>query len=229
MQTNPLLLINLDSKLNSWYSLDKDLRMEIKPDFEKARDYVLDKLEHEISFRLTYHSLKHTQNEVVPAVERLVKLEQVDDQDAVLLVTGAYFHDLGFIRQRQDHESISIQLVEQILPGLGYSNSQIAVIRGIIQATRLPQSPTTLLERIMADADLDNLGNEDFWIRSKDLRQELNNYGFNYTDEGWYTYQLGLMQSHKYFTASERTLRDALKKQHIEEVKKLLNQAIQVK
>jgi uncharacterized protein len=203
--------------------------MVTKPDFEKARDYVLDKLEHEISSRLTYHSLKHTQNEVVPAVERLAKLELVNDEDTVLLVTGAYFHDLGFIRQRQDHESISIQLAEQILPTLGYADSQIAVIREIIQATRVPQSPTTLLQMIMVDADMDNLGNENFWIRSQDLRQELDNFGSKYSDEGWYTYQLGLMQSHKYFTASERALRDALKKQHIEEVKKLLDQAIQVK
>jgi uncharacterized protein len=62
--------------------------------------------------------------------------------------------------QRQDHESISIQLAEQALANFGYTNSQIAVIRGIIQATRIPQSPTNLLEMIIADADLDYLGHE---------------------------------------------------------------------
>ena len=195
------------------------------PDFEKARDYVLGRLEHELSPHLTYHCLGHTQNEVVPAADRLATLEKVGDEDHLLLLTGAYFHDLGFIRQRQDHESVSIQLAEQTLPGFGYSDAHIAVVRGIIQATRLPQSPTTLLERIMADADMDDLGHEDFWKRSKDLRQEFNYYGTKFTDEEWYTYQLRLMQSHKYFTDSERELRDTVKQQHMLDVKRLLDQA----
>jgi predicted metal-dependent HD superfamily phosphohydrolase len=195
------------------------------PDFEKARDYVLDRLEHELSPSLTYHCLGHTQNEVVPAADQLATLEKVGDEDHLLLLTGAYFHDLGFIRQRQDHESISIQLAEQTLPVFGYSDAQIAVVRGIIQATRLPQSPSNLLERIMADADLDDLGHENFWKRSNDLRQELDYYGTKFTDEEWYTYQLRLMQSHKYFTDSEQVLRDTAKQQHMLEVKRLLEQA----
>ena len=155
------------------------------------------------------------------------RLEKVGDEDRLLLLTGAYFHDLGFIRQRQDHELISIQFAEQALPGFGYSAAHVAVVRGIIQATRLPQSPTTLLERIMADADMDDLGNEDFWKRSNDLRQELDYYGSKFTDEEWYTDQLRLMESHKYFTDSEQVLREAVKQQHMLEVKRLLNQARQ--
>jgi predicted metal-dependent HD superfamily phosphohydrolase len=199
--------------------------MAIRPDFEKARNYVLDKLEHELPPGLTYHCLGHTRNEVVSAADRLAALEKVSDDDRLLLLTGAYFHDLGFIRQRQDHESIGIQLAEQALPGFGYSEAEIDVIRGIIRATHLPQSPVTLLEKIMADADMDDLGNEDFWIRSKDLRRELDYYGSKYTDVEWYTYQLHLMQSHKYFTDSERKLRDAVKQEHMLEVARLLDLA----
>jgi predicted metal-dependent HD superfamily phosphohydrolase len=201
--------------------------MLVLPDFEKARDYVLDRLEHELSPGLTYHCMGHTRNEVVPAADRLADLEKVGDEDHLLLLTGAYFHDLGFIRQRQDHESVSIQLAEQTLPLFGYSAAHIAVVRGIIQATRLPQLPTTLLERIMADADMDDLGHENFWKRSKDLRQEFNYYGTKFTDEEWYTYQLRLMQSHKYFTDSEQALRNTLKQQHILDVKRLLDMANQ--
>jgi uncharacterized protein len=195
------------------------------PDIKKAREYVLGRLEHEISPALTYHSLDHTRKEVVPAADRLATLEKVSDDDRLLLLTGAYFHDLGFIRQRLDHESISIQFAEQSLPAFGYSDGDIAVIRGIIQATCLPQSPTTLLERIMADADMDDLGHEDFWIRSSDLRRELDYFRIKYTDVEWYTYQLGLLKSHRYFTDSERGLRDALKQTHLLQVERLLEQA----
>ena len=195
-------------------------------DFEKARNYVLTRLEHELSPNLIYHCLGHTRNEVVPAADLLATLEKVDDYDRLLLLTGAYFHDLGFIRQRQDHEAISIQLAEQALPAFGYSEAEIAVVRGIIQATHLPQTPTTLLERIMADADMDDLGYKDFWKRSADIRKELDLYGIKYTDVEWYTYQLDLLQSHSYFTESARLLRNTLKQEHLLEVKRLLNQAI---
>ena len=198
------------------------------PDLEKARKYVLDRLEHEISPYLTYHCLGHTRDEVVPAADKLASLEKLGSEDHLLVLTGAYFHDLGFIRQRQDHESIGIQLAGQTLPGFGYSEAQIVVVQGIIRATHLPQSPTTLLEEIMADADMDDLGHENFWKRSKDLRQELKNYGSNFTDEEWYSYQLQLMQTHKYFTKSEQILRNTTKQEHLLEVKRLLDQAKQI-
>ena len=198
-------------------------------DFDKARDYVLSRLEQELSHSLTYHSLKHTQEEVVPAVEMLATLEEVGQEGRLLLLTAAYFHDLGYIRQRQDHESISIQLAEQNLPIFGYSDSRIAIIRGIIRATRLPQSPTNLLERIMSDADQDYLGHESFWKRNDNFRHELENFGSSFTDEEWYSHQLQFMQSHRYFTKSARVLRDTQKQQNIQEMKQLLDHAIQLK
>lgn len=194
------------------------------PDLEKARQYVQSRLEHELSPHLTYHSVEHTLKEVVPAVDQLATLEKLDRESHLLLLTAAYFHDLGFIYERQGHEAISIQLVEQILPGFGYTDDQIAVIRGIIQATCLPQSPSNLLERIMADADLDYLGHEDYWRRSSDFRKELDHYGKKFTDEEWLNFQLRFMQSHQYFTTSERQLRDAAKQKYIFELEQQLNE-----
>ncbi len=197
------------------------------PDFKKAREYAMERLRTELSPKLKYHCMGHTKNEVVPAADRLSRSENVTEEDRLLLLTAAYFHDLGFIRQRQDHEMVSIELAEQALPGFGYSEDQVAVIRGIIQVTHLPQSPNTLLERIMADADMDDLGNEHFWKRSRDLRRELENYGTSATDEEWYTEQLVLMKSHHYFTESEKALRESTKQQHILEVERLLEQSKQ--
>jgi uncharacterized protein len=200
-----------------------------QPDLEKAKLYVVRKLEHELSASLTYHGLIHTLKEVVPAVENLATLEKINGENRLLLLTAAYFHDLGFIRQRDGHEAVSILYAEAILPTFGYSQDQIAVIRGIIRATCLPQSPTNLLEMIMADSDLDYLGHEEYWKRSNDFRQELDNYGSIFTDEEWYEFQLRFMQSHTYFTSSERALRDASKQQHILEIKQQLQQVGQVK
>lgn len=200
-----------------------------KPDLEKAREYVLHRLDHELSPNLTYHSLVHTQEEVVPAVDLIATLENTSAEEHLLLLTAAYYHDLGFIRQRKDHEMISIEIAGQTLPGFGYSNAQVEVIRGIIHATCLPQSPANLPEQIMVDADLDYLGNQVFWARSNDYRLELEHFEGKFTDEEWYSYELRFMQSHQYFTGSARALREPLKQQHIQEITCLLDQDIREK
>ena len=199
------------------------------PEFEHAKEYSLNRLKNELSPLLIYHNPEHTLNDVVPAAERLASLEKVEDDDRFLLLTAAYYHDLGFVRLRQGHEAVSIEIAEQILPQFGYSDVQIMVIRGVIQATCIPQSPTNLLERIMADADLDYLGRGNFWERSKDLRLELENFGEKFTDKDWYIYQLRFIQSHQYFTVSERMLRDGKKQQHLLEIQHQLDEAILLK
>ncbi len=192
------------------------------PEYDRARDYIVTKLKKELSTRLTYHSPAHTVDEVAPAAERLARLEKISEEQRNLLLTAAYYHDSGFIYQRQGHEAASIQVAEKILPEFGYAQDQIAVIRGIILATRIPQAPTTTLERIMADADLDYLGAENFWARSLDLRQELENYGSKFTDAEWYLYQLRFIGEHEYFTASERELRNLAQQRHVREIQNQL-------
>ena len=199
------------------------------PDFDQAREYAISRLKNELSPKLTYHRLEHTTDEVVPSADRLASLEAVSDEDRLLLLTGAYYHDLGFIYQRQGHESYSIKLAEEILPTFGYTKDQLAVIRGIIQATRIPQSPTNLLGMIMADADLDYLGQESFWIRSNDLRKELENYWIKFEEKDWHAYQLHFIKAHQYFTASERSLRDGIKRQHMVEIQKQFDKEPQLK
>jgi uncharacterized protein len=193
-------------------------------DFERARQYALERLERELPPTLFYHSLAHTRDDVVPAAERLAALEGVYGEALLLLRTAAFYHDLGHIEQYTNHEAISIRIAAQVLPHLGYSAAHIQVISGLIMATKLPQSPRTLLEEIMADADLDCLGRDDFLARNEDLRAERAALGVLTTDEEWYSSQLEFIQTHRYFTAAARTLRDARKQQNIEELTKLLEE-----
>lgn len=193
-----------------------------QPDFERARQYALERLERELPPTLFYHSLAHTRDDVVPAAERLATMEGVDGEALLLLRTAAFYHDLGHVEQYTNHEAIGIRIAVEVLPRFGYSAAHIQVISGIIMATKLPQSPRALLEEIMADADLDILGRDDFLARNQDLRTERAALGLPTTDEEWYSSQLEFIQTHRYFTAAARTLRDAKKQQNIEEMIKLL-------
>jgi len=194
------------------------------PDYKSARQYALERLERELPASLIYHSVAHTRDDVVPAAERLASLHGIEGEDRVLLLSAAWFHDLGYIEQRDGHEAVSIRIAGQVLPHLGYNQEQVRTILSIIQATKIPQSPTTLLQEIIADADLDVLGREDdFWRLDQALRSELAFFGSSFTDEEWYARQLAFLLGHSYFTAVAKTLRDIGKQRNIQEIRKRID------
>jgi uncharacterized protein len=193
-----------------------------QPDFEKAKQYVLDKLKNELAPDLFYHSLEHTQDDVWPAAKRLGELAGVEAEDLLLLETAALYHDIGFVKQTFDHETASIHIAQEMMPRFGYSPIQIQRVKVIIMATKLPQSPQNFLGELMADADLDVLGRDDFFISTLKLRAELEAYGRPTTLKEWYTTQLNFLESHTYFTTVANALRQDQKKKNIEGLKELL-------
>jgi len=192
--------------------------------FEKAKQYALQRLETELSSGLFYHDLMHTTNDVVPATQKLAKGEGIKGESLDLLLAAAWFHDLGFVEARDGHEMIAARIASEVLPGLGFSNEQIQTVGNIIIATVLPQSPQTILDQIMADADLDVLGRDDFMLRNGNLRRELAAFGQEFTDLQWFSDQLGFLETHAYFTASARALRDAGKAKNVAALKKKLEE-----
>jgi predicted metal-dependent HD superfamily phosphohydrolase len=185
------------------------------PDFESAARHAIEQLEQKLPVIYTYHSLKHTRDEVVGMAERLAIFEGIDGVERILLITGAYFHDIGFTQQRVNHEMVGVDYVNRVLPQFGYTSDQLKVISGIIMATRIPQTPHNLLEEIVADADLDSLGRVDFWNRSLALRSEMAMLGQYFTDQEWCERQRGFLRLHHYFTASAKRLRDEQKQANI--------------
>lgn len=189
---------------------------------DQAKEYVLNRLESELPAGLYYHGLGHTIADVVPAAEVFAEGEGIQGEPADLLITAAWFHDLGFIETRAGHEAVSARLAAEALPGFGYSDEQVQIIKGIIGATVLPQTPTSILGQTLADADLDVLGRDDFMRRNDDLRRELAFFGQESTDAEWYAAQVKFVEGHTYFTASAHRLRDAGKAKNLAEVKAIL-------
>ncbi|HMA36720.1 MAG TPA: phosphohydrolase [Chloroflexia bacterium] len=186
-----------------------------QPEHARANQCALDRLTRELAPVLVYHSLLHTRDEVVPAVERLAALEGVAGRELALLRTAAYYHDLGFIEQAVNHELISIRMATEMLPAFGFTPAQVAHVGEMILATRLPQSPRDHLGAILADADLDLLGRPDFMARNHDLRTELAAFGNTVADEHWYRAQFQFLAGHRYFTPAAQRLRDAQKARNL--------------
>lgn len=183
-------------------------------DFEKTKEFILKKLNSELSEHLKYHNVDHILDVYHTAVQ-YAKSEGIKEEDTMLLKTAALFHDAGFIVQSEGHEKISCDIAAQYLPGFGYSKKQIDKIKGMIMATKIPQSPNNHLEQILADADLDYLGRDDFEKISERLFQELDIKNRN----DWNKIQISFFGNHSYFTDTAKKSRDVKKQENLEKIK----------
>ncbi len=192
--------------------------MAKQPDYNLAVSYAIDQLRSNLNPHLTYHDLWHTEHDVLPGVVRLARLSGLPEDETQLLRVAAAFHDIGFLETNDGHEIVGARVVAQVLPQFGFHNRQIAQIMGMIIATRMPQSPRNLLEEILADADLDVLGREDFFVRNQQLRAEMAYLGQTMTNREWLQFQSSFLQEHTYFTSAAKSLRDETKQAHIAQV-----------
>jgi predicted metal-dependent HD superfamily phosphohydrolase len=194
------------------------------PDYEGAKSYIFDRLARELSPQLYYHSLWHTRDDVLPNAERLAIASQLDAETLLRIKTAAVFHDTGYLEGRANHERISVRIMRETLPRFGYSSEQIAHIDKIIMATRVPQVAATLPEQILADADLDVLGRDDFWAVNENLRREMALFDTPMTDEAWFEMQIRFLTEHHYFSEAARQTRDTGKRQRVTEIEGMLSQ-----
>ncbi|RQO30166.1 phosphohydrolase [Taibaiella sp. KBW10] len=186
--------------------------------YEQIEILILDKLQNELPQHLSYHSVSHVKD-VIAATMFLAAEEGVSDEAFILLKTAALFHDTGFLHGAQEHERKSCEIARQYLPEYGYEQEQIEQICGMIMATKIPQDPKNHLEEILADADLDYLGRDDFFTIGDRLYEELSMFGIVNTEEDWNRLQERFLERHHYFTATSIRLRKDKKQEHLNKIK----------
>ena len=191
--------------------------------YMKAERYIMRLLKKRLSPSLHYHGIHHTKD-VTEAAERLALMEGITGQEAFLLQTAATYHDAGFVEQYDANEPVGIRMAQEILPKYGYSEDEIEMIAGLINATIIPHDPKTHLQQIICDADLDYLGRDDFHQIADTLRLELREHGKINSDRAWDEMQVKFLNMHKYFTKSARNTRQAKKEKHIAEIMQRLKE-----
>jgi len=191
--------------------------------FEALKKHVLSRLERELPPRLYYHGIHHTRDDVLPAAMKLGELAKLSPHDFLLLQTAALYHDIGYIESYKEHEVVGARIASEELPELGYEPRDVQKVVNMIMATRMPQSPHTLSEQLMCDADLDSLGREDFFVTSHSLRLELSYKGVDVRVRDWYERQHNFLSIHTYHTEFATELRNSGKQKNIDELANLLN------
>jgi predicted metal-dependent HD superfamily phosphohydrolase len=184
------------------------------PEFAKAEAFMLNMLEQQLSASLHYHGIHHTLD-VMQAAMTIANDEVLTDTEMSLLRVAISFHDSGFLQTYSSHETMGCELAHTYLPDFGFSAAQIDTICAMIMATKIPQSPKTLLENIICDADLDYLGRADVLPIATTLFTELNLHRPPITEQTWNQIQIAFLQSHNYQTAYALQHRKANKEKYL--------------
>jgi len=170
---------------------------------------------------LTYHGYHHVMD-VLEAARVIGNSEDLSDEDWELLNTAILLHDSGFMFGYDNHEERSCVLAGEVLPDYGYTEKDIQIIQGMILATKIPQQPKTLMEKIIADADLEYLGTDRFDKVSATLFQEWNNRDLMHDRDLWNRTQVKFISAHHYFTDFCRDNRESPKKKNLNRIKLLV-------
>ncbi len=166
-----------------------------------ARAYVTDIFTHRLGSEFVFHNIEHTED-VVEACSHMADFYQLNEEDRLVLMLAAWFHDTGYSAGKAEgHEDVSMELATQFLQNRHVDESIIQRVTSCIQATRMPQSPITQIEKILCDADLSHLATEDFKARNQLLKQERENlFGHKISKKEWQKNNIRFLETHKYFT-----------------------------
>ncbi|GGC50926.1 hypothetical protein GCM10011387_00370 [Pedobacter quisquiliarum] len=150
--------------------------------------------------QLVYHNLNHTEHVIKHAVE-IGNHYQLSDRDFFIVQCASWFHDVGYLDGRDQHEKKGAEAAAIFLRALEVNEETIQEVQGCIMATKMPQSPKNLLQQIVCDADLYHLGSEDFKDRNKLMRKETMAVCNKEIDKNlWRLGTLQLLESHHYHT-----------------------------
>jgi predicted metal-dependent HD superfamily phosphohydrolase len=178
---------------------------------------LLASLERSLPSHLSYHTLAHT-IDVANVCDDYINRYKIDREHAKLIRIAAIGHDFGYIISPVEHEERSIKTLSQVLPEI-LNTTEIAMVNGMIRATKVPQEPKSFYEEIIADADLDYLGRPDYDKLSAGLYKEFQYYNIANNQEKWLNLQINFLENHRFHTPFALEFRKPLKLQKLKELK----------
>lgn len=190
---------------------------------EKAEEYALSILYEKTPQEHVYHDVSHTR-EVILASKTIGQAENLSRSDLEIVQLAACFHDLGYVVSPIDHENHSVKFAKEFLINEKYPNDKIKKVCDCILATKIPQKPKNILEKVLCDADLAHLGKKNFVNRNDLFRIEYEfHFGRSLTEYEWLSNSIEFISSHRFFTNYATKVLEPIKQKHLEELKKMLD------
>ncbi len=185
-----------------------------------VQEHVTIHIKNNVSSEFVFHDLMHTQ-QVVEAVIEMSEEFHFNAEETEMMQIAAWFHDTGYDKGQEGHEERSSEYAEEFLSKKGYSSENIEQIKSAIMATKMPQNPKNLYDKVLGDADMSHLGKKIYWERSSKIRQELMlTRGKVMDEEEWVEFELNFMLKQHYHTPIAELLYDKRKAKNIKQLRK---------
>ncbi|ASK29175.1 hypothetical protein CEY12_03220 [Chryseobacterium sp. T16E-39] len=183
---------------------------------ETVSNYILSYLTENLSVQLSFHHIQHTR-EVVNAAKEIGEQSNLSEDEMLVLQTAAWFHDCGYATTYIGHEEESKKIANSFLINYGCEESFIQSVLHCIESTKYPQKPTSLVDKILCDADLYHLALPSYPKYGKAIRKEFEIYlGQYYTDEEWLINNCQFLTNHSYYTDYGKQILEEFKKVNIQ-------------
>ncbi|MEZ7508625.1 HD domain-containing protein [Cloacibacterium sp. Arc13] len=167
---------------------------------EAVSSYVILFLSENLSNELVFHNINHTY-EVVAAAREIGSQCDLSDNETLALEVAAWFHDCGYANTYLGHENESKKIAKDFLENYGCENGFISSVLNCIESTKYPPKPSSLIEKVLCDADLYHLTRANYPKYEKALRREFEIFlKLIYTDEEWLKKNCWFISEHTYYT-----------------------------
>ncbi len=172
---------------------------------------LLDKVDH-----YPYHNVEHTLG-VYSRSAYLADMEGITGEAKTDLLIAAIFHDTGFTSVYPKNETVGAKLAEDFLREQEFPEERIARVRRIILATIVFSTPSDILEQIIQDADLDNLGRPDCFMNMDRVWRELQTISkIPFNESTWLSLAEKLLANFSYRTETARKEREDVRLRNLE-------------
>jgi len=184
---------------------------------QKAQQYIDQYFASQVHRQLPYHNKSHTER-VVDAVIKIANHYQLNEHDFFVVTIAAWFHDMGYYSgSAAEHEANGAAMAAAFLGQHAADDTSIEQVKNCILATRMPQTPSNLLEQIVCDSDLFHLGTKDFPELNKLMRKEAEERaGKEINKKEWRSHTIAFLQSHHYHTDYCQLLLNQKKQENLE-------------
>ena len=187
---------------------------------EKTEQFVVDLLNESLAKNFVYHNIAHTQRVVEKTLE-LIEGEAFSEVEKQALILAAWFHDVGYTVNPDNHEEESVAIATNFLKNEGVSEEIIGEVSRLVAITKMGVSPSTEVEKILKDADCSHVGSKNYSDFNELLRKERELVcDRTIKDVEWDDANLNFLTKHRFYTSKASKLWEKQKSKNIAQLLK---------
>ncbi|RLK07033.1 Pycsar system effector family protein [Tenacibaculum discolor] len=194
---------------------------------QETEQFVIDLLSEKLDKNFVYHNIAHTQRVVEKSLE-LIEGESFSEEQQQILTLAAWFHDVGYTVNPENHEEESINIATDFLKTKEVEEGIIDEVSKLIASTKMGAKPQTELEKVLRDADCSHVGSKNYTDFNELLRKERELVcEKKIKTVEWDDSNLDFLTKHRFYTSKASKLWEKQKSKNIAQLLKRKQKEVQ--